>query len=47
MIFFRQKPVVWELGRGKRGPLTTSQDAAGNVATSFLPEMQVEEDEVM
>jgi len=47
VIFFRQKPVVWEPGRATHGPLTTSQGAAGNVTTRFLPDRQVEEDEAM
>ena len=47
MIFFRQKSVLWELGWATRGPLTTSQDAAGNVTTSFLPDMQAEQAEAM
>lgn len=46
-IFFRQKLEVWELVGATHGPLTTSQDAAENVATGFLSDIQVEEDEVM
>lgn len=47
VIFFRQKRVVWELGRATHGPVTTTQDAAGNVATRFLPDMQVKEHEAI
>lgn len=39
--------MVWELGRATCGPLTSPQDAAGDVVTSFLPDMQVEEDEAV
>lgn len=37
----------WKLGRAICGPLTASQDGAGNLIASFLPDMQAKEDEVM
>lgn len=38
---------VWKVGRATCGQLIASQDAAGNLTTSFLPDRKVKEDEVM